>query len=252
MTTNPSSLVDLTKRATVCLEKKKVPATFVTQVGFAVDVSGSMHGLFHNGTMELILGRIQALANRFDDNATLDMWAFDNSGIELEPATPELFGRYVQRHILSRNDIWGGTDFAPVLEQIQDHYFGALKLPKAAAGLVKSITGFFKKNLDVDVPVPSIAGTDSKLPVYLIMLTDGDNSDEMESAKIIRELGDRNIYIQFIGIGRGSSFRFIKKMAELFNHVGFIDFSNPEAVTDDQMFDSLISDEFVGWIKGQG
>lgn len=231
-----NGLVDLTKKVSVILAKRGVRPDVKAQVGFAVDISGSMRHLYQDGTMQNIVNRIQALANRFDDNATLDMWAFHSKGFELEAAVPSMFGSYVNEHIMTHRDLWGGTSFEPVTKLIEQHYFGKSEAAPA---------GFFETLFGKKAEVVSEKSTD---PVYLIFLTDGDNDDEKAMTQMIFELANSNIYIQFVGVGTGSSFRFVKKQRDAFNHVGFVDFSNPTSVTDEQMYEDLLNEKFVKWI----
>jgi len=225
-----TKLVNLTKKVAVVLEKRGMRPNVKAQVGFAVDISGSMRGLYSNGTMQEVVNRIQAIANRFDDNQTLDMWAFHTKGFELDAAIPAMFGSYVNEHILNHSDLWGGTSFAPVTKLIENHYFGSGKTNFLGALLGN------KKEQSTD-------------PVYLIFLTDGDNDDEGTTTRMISELAKKSIYIQFVGVGRGSSFKYIRQVAEDFSHVGFVDFSDPSNTSDEQMYEKLLSDEFVRWMN---
>ena len=235
-----TNLVDLTKKVQVILEKKQIP-NVVAQVGFAADVSGSIQGLYSNGTMQLVVNRLQAVANKFDDNGSLDMWVFDDKVIMLEPAVPDMFGSYVNRFIMSLRNIWGATQFTPVLTSIRDYYFGTGNGGKSVGFFTKLLGGGKSENLP-----PVSQGTD---PVYLVFLTDGENSDLQATIDIIEELASKAIYIQFIGVGQ-CSFHFIRALADKYGHVGFTDFSHPERVTDDEMFNELLNDEFVAWAKG--
>lgn len=228
-----AGLVDLTKKVAVVLEKRALRPEVKAQVGFAVDVSGSMKDMYRDGTMQEVVNRVQAIATRFDDNQTLDMWNFHNVGFSLPAATPEMFGTYVKQHILSQSNLWGGTSFAPVTALIAEHYFAP---KKSAVSILGSL--FSRKKAEA-----------SDLPVYLIFLTDGDNDDELKTTALLQDLQEKNIYVQFVGVGRGSSFRYVRRMAEAFDHVGFVDFSDPAGTTDEQMYDELLSKEFVDWMN---
>jgi hypothetical protein len=228
---NKARLVDLTKKVAVVLEKKQFPAVKV-QVGFAIDVSGSAEGFFRTNVAQEIINRIQALALRFDDNGILDMWAFDDKVIELPEATESMFGSYVEEHILTRHNLWNGTKYASTLLAIQDHYFSAISATK------KLFSSIFKKQEEKT--------TD---PVYLVFVTDGDNQDVTETTKVISALANEKIYIQFVAIGQGSQFKYIKGLAQQFGHVGFVDFSNPSAITDETMLDALLNAEFLEKVK---
>ena len=122
------------------------------------------------------------------------------------------------------------------MKLVGEHYF-PLKTKSA---------GFFGKlfGKGVGVAEPEQAGTG---PVYLVVMTDGDNSDEGVAEDLVSDMAGNDIYIQFVGIGTGSKFKFIRRLADEYGHVGFVDFSNPSAVTDEQMFDELLNEEFLNW-----
>lgn len=230
------ALIDLSKKVGIILEKKKI-ANIVAQVGFAIDVSGSMQELYRNGTMQELVNRIQGIADRFDDNHSLDVWIFDHRATELKPATLEMFGRYVQDEILSRSNIWGSTRFADVLGLVRDHYFGANVVEKAK-GFISSL--FSKKEV--------VQPTKSADPVFLIFLTDGVNDDEINTIEMIESMKAENIYIQFIGVG-SSRFDFISTLGGRYPNVGMMNIKDLHSMTDEQLYDALLNDEFVEWVK---
>ena len=134
----------------------------------------------------------------------------------------------------------GSTCYAPVLRDINDHYF----VTSSKVEEVKP-TGFFGKlfgKSEKNVIVTEKLNVD---PVYLIFQTDGDNdySDKGPAIEIIRELSKKPIYIQFVGIGNGTDFHFIKKLAEEYDQVGFIHIPNLQKTTDEEIYDLLISEE---------
>ncbi|MFL6555983.1 MAG: VWA domain-containing protein, partial [Bacillus sp. (in: firmicutes)] len=72
-----SSISLLKKTAGIVLEKKKL-ANVVARVGLVLDISGSMRGLYKNGTVQKVVERILAVASQFDDDGSLDIWVYDN------------------------------------------------------------------------------------------------------------------------------------------------------------------------------
>jgi hypothetical protein len=134
---------------------------------------------------------------------------------------------YIQKFLSDVRSIYGGgTSYASALKLIRDDI-------KPSSGFL----GFGKKKA---------AG-----PTYLKFITDGDTGDEAETEKLLKELGDNNVYIQLIGIGRGSSFSFLRRMADKYDFVGFVTFPNLEQTTDEQMYEALLGDEFCEWIKSR-
>ena len=222
-----SSLIDLSKKVSIVLEKRNA-INIKAQVGFVFDGSISMRK-WYKGIMQEITNRVQAIAVKFDDNQTLDAWMFTTEAFELKPATPGMFGKYVDEYVLPNKGMWGGTNFSPVLRMVRDHYFGG----NIASGFLKSIVGSVGKD-----------------PVYLIFETDGDNGDEEATEEILESLASKRIYIQFVGVGTDTTFEFIQRMAEKYPHVGFVDLSNPTSVSDEQMYEKLLCEEFITWMKG--
>jgi hypothetical protein len=90
-----------------------------------------------------------------------------------------------------------------------------------------------------------------KFPVFMLFITDGDNYDKTETQKILRELSNYDIYIQFVGIGN-DSFNFLKSLDNLyerkFDNAGFIQFSDLKRFNDNDIYDELLK-EFIDIYK---
>lgn len=230
-------LVNLSKKVQVVLDKRKV-ASIKAQVGFSIDLSGSMEPLFTSGAMQQIISRVMGIAVTFDDDGSLDMWGFSNGTIPLPIATEESFSSYVSDNIISSHarNIWGSTSFAPTLEDILFRYFG---------GPVTKVKGFLSKLMSLGSPEIT-----SKDPVYLIMLTDGDADDVVKTRDVLLELMGNRIFIQFICVGTASTFGFPHAMERQFDNIGCVDFADITKLTDEDMYDQLISDKVVSWYKG--
>ena len=79
-----SNKISLKKRQetlTVSLRKKKINDV-VLRVGSALDISGSMCELYRDGTVSDFVGKLLPFGMKFDDNAQIDMWAFNSSSFE--------------------------------------------------------------------------------------------------------------------------------------------------------------------------
>ena len=218
------SLEKRTQTLGLSLAKKSI-AKIVACVGSAMDISGSMNSLYRNGTMAEYTSRLAPLGLKFDDNGEIDAWAFNTSSHPLDSIKANNIDAFSQK---IANMVGGGTSFAPTLVNIYNYYFVGVK------------GGLFKKSVE------PAAGNK---PVYLIFQTDGDTDDESETESVLAKLEQQGIYIQFVGVGNATSFRFIKRMGDKFNNVGFFHIPNMETITDEQLYDALINDEFKQFMQ---
>ena len=92
------------------------------RVVFVLDHSGSMRTMYRNGTVQEVLERIFPIAMHFDDNAEMEFYWFDNKYKELDPVNYGNLDGYVQNVILSRDDHFGQTCYAPVMNEIIRRY----------------------------------------------------------------------------------------------------------------------------------
>lgn len=213
-----SSKVSLIKereeKVTISL-KKKTDEEIIAKVNLIIDVSGSMTGLFYNGTVQNIVERIYPIASKFDDNKELDMWLFSNNYKSLKAVTIDNFEGYVKKEIINKDLIGGGTSYSPVMQAVCDQN---------------------KKTL---------------YPVYNIFITDGDNSDHYETERLIIEASRKPLFWQFIGIGY-ESFEFLKRLDGLSGRVvdnaNFFQLNDIDKVSDEELYDRLLN-EFPSWLK---
>lgn len=221
------SLEKKVEMVNVVLAKRKVPAAFKLQVKTAIDISGSMTGMFDSGAVQKLVDRLLAVAVRFDDNQSIESYAFGSGAVQLSDIKPEMFGSYVDSVFLPEatqsGHLWSGTSYDRALRLIMKDGAGA-----------GGFFGFGKKK--------------KPEPTYLLFVTDGDTANEAESEKLLADFEQQNTYVQLIGIGHGSEFRFLNRMADKYDHVGFVTFPNLDRVTDEQMYDQLLSDELATWI----
>lgn len=229
--------VSLTKRAEnvgVILAKRNITKIPPVRVGLALDVSGSSQWMYERGIMQETIDRLLAVAVKFDDNGELDMWSFDNSADELATANAQSYGNYVRKAIMENRSIskWGGTSYAPVLQKMIGHYFGEQK----SGGFLGGLFG---------------GGTQAKTsqePAMGLLITDGQNMDRSDAARVLRDAQKHNIYWQMVGVGNPREFQFLRDMADELPNVGYVNLSSLE-MTDDQLYNELIGAEFCEWIK---
>lgn len=229
------SNIDLAKRTEkvgIILAKRNVPNAPTVRVGASLDVSGSTQGLYSRGVMQETVERLAAIALKFDDNGELDMWSFDNSVTVLETATAENLNGYVNAEIMNKRiSKWGGTSYAPPLKSALDKYFPE----KSAAG---GFMGMFKKTAPVN----------DSTPAMLLFVTDGECDDKATARKILEAAANKNVYFQMVGVGPSRYFDFLQKAADDLPNVGFVNMENLD-MTDDDLYEQLISQEMCDWIK---
>ncbi len=215
------------------LEKRNIPTSVVMQVKSCIDISGSISNLFSNGTIQELVDRLLAVAVRFDDNQSLESYAFGSGAVRLSDIKPSMFGSYVNSIFLKEADrsgyLWTGTMYSKALKLIRKD-----SAPAASGGF---LGGMFGKK----APKP--------MPTYLMFITDGEtNGDENDTESLLKEMASELIYVQFIGVGR-SNFSFLSRMGDRYDHVGFVTFPDMASTTDEAMYDTLLSGELATWIR---
>lgn len=239
------SLEKRVEKVGIQLAKHNIVTVPPVRVGLALDVSGSAKGLYMSGVMQETVNRLQAIALKFDDNGELDMWTFSSGNQpfdRVETATAKDYNDYVKREILENRSIklWGGTDYAPVLEDMINFWFpGTTKPVNEKKGL---FGGLFSKK-EAAAPAPA-----TDLPAMGILVTDGENYDRDATARVLKAAVSTNVYWQMVGVGPASSFGFIEEQADLLPNVGFVNLSSLD-ISDEDLYGQLIADEFCGWVK---
>ena len=205
-------IVSLKKEKGVDLSKHQARVVVV------IDRSGSMSGLYDNGSVQTTLTRLLPLGLRFDDNGEVEVYAFSDGCTRLKAMNKNNFDDYVVREM--RKLPYGGTNYAPVLKQILKDYDG------------------------------------SQLPTFVIFITDGSNWDTGETDKIIRKSSKKKhkLFVQFVGIGN-DSFSYLRKLDNLdgreVDNTAFIAVQDLNKLTDDELYAKLL-EQYVPWLKELG
>jgi hypothetical protein len=201
----------------IVLKKKNVFSPLMSRVGLVMDISGSMRSLYKNGIVQDVIEKIYPLATKFDDDGLLDMWVFATTHDSLPAVSQENFDTYVQKEILDAKPScsWGQTKYAPVMYEVNDFY------------------------------------KDSKVPAFVIFITDGANSDKRMTEDILRKSSGNPIFWQYVGIGK-EKFKFLEKLDELsgryIDNANFFQLNDIATVSDDELYDRLLN-EFPEWIN---
>lgn len=212
------STIDLRKKIVqITLEKKKL-TNFTARVGLVLDISGSMQTLYKNGTVQEVVERILAVACKFDDNATLDVWIYDNEFSRLPSATEDDFEHYVQKHIMNNKTI---------------HKFGRNNEPPVMQDVIRKYT----------------VEEDSSIPVFMVFINDGGVVKPIK--KVITESAVQPIFWQFVGIG-DSDFDVLKQLdtmeGRIVDNANFIHIEDIASISDETLYNLLLN-EFPLWLK---
>lgn len=226
-------MVDLSKKFQVDLCNQSA------RVIVALDYSGSMRRLYENGTIQNTLNRLAPLGLSFDDNGALEVYLFQNSYRRLPEMTLANYANYKRDIIDTSNYSMGGTCYAPVVEAIlQD----TGKLDSAKKGGLTSIFSSSKK---------SVTAKKTGERVFVIFITDGENSDAAAMDDIIRTSSKSDIFIQFIGIGN-ERFSYLRKLDDLsgrdIDNTGFTQLTDLGSIGDEELYTNVLQ-EFAGWLK---
>lgn len=215
---NVLSSIDLRKKIVqITLEKKNLTGV-TARVGIVLDITGSMRNLYANGTVQEVVERILAVACKFDDNHSLDVWVYDTEFSRLPPVTEQELGSYVFTHIMNNNTIhkFGRNNEPPVMEDI--------------------INKYTEEEPD-------------STPVFIIFINDG--GVVKPTKKVITAASVQPIFWQFVGIGN-SDFEVLMQLdtmkGRLVDNANFIHLDRIEQVTDEELYDQLLN-EFPLWLK---
>lgn len=192
------------------------------RVAVIMDYSGSMRPLYKNGNIQRTLNRLIPLALRFDDNGELDVWLFHSGFKRLDSMALDNYEDYVEEVMMGSGERFGSTSYGPVLTDAYNKYVN-------------------------EVP--------SKVPTFIIFITDGSNNDRKVTNDIIKKTSHQNIFVQFVGIGDMDDFIYLKRLDDLkgrpVDNTGFIEIEDFDNVSDDKLYTELLS-QYIDWLKVKG
>ena len=220
-------VVDLSQKSGVDLGSTRAKVVVV------LDYSGSMSGLYRNGTVQDTINRLVPLGLTFDDNGSIDLYLFQSTFLKLDDLDLGNYEHYVKNVIDRSSYPMGGTKYAPVLSAIIDGYKVRSK------GLFGSTT-----------VIPPIV--DEGDPTFILFITDGDNADKEASNDVIRRSSEKNVFIQFIGIGK-TSFKYLEELDDMpgrrRDNTGFSKMADLSAANDEELYTNVL-EQFSKWLQG--
>lgn len=234
--------IDLNKRAekvNIVLNKHNLTKAPKMRVGFVTDVSGSAKWMYDQGIIQSTLDRLLAVALKFDDNGEMDVWSFHNNFNRLESASAADEQTYVRNQILPKASLWGGTSYAPVMNDVVTFYFKDEVVEKKSGGFL----GFGGKTEKT-----TVSKTDKTTPALCLFITDGVNDDQSKTLQVLREAVNYPVYWMMVGVGDARHFKFLEQAADDLPNVGFVNLESLD-ITDEKLYEEIINPELVEFIR---
>ncbi|MFI0742798.1 VWA domain-containing protein [Streptomyces sp. NPDC021100] len=211
------SLVDLTKKAAVSLEKNGL-STARAAVYLVLDRSASMRPYYKDGSVQRLAEQALGLSANLDDDGTVPVIFFSGSIDGTAEVTVDDFeGRIAQAH--ARLGRMGSTNYTAAISTVIEHH--------QHSGYVG--------------------------PAFVIFQSDGNPDNRSATAQALREASKLPLFWAFVGFGERISF--LERLDDLDGRVvdnaGFFHAADPRHITDSELYDGLTRD-FGPWLTAAG
>jgi len=208
-------LVSLVKPLVFELKKKNLETT-VARVGLVLDISGSMVPRFKNGTVQSIVNKTLPLAVQFDDDGELDFWFYGTTARKMDSVNLKNYTTAVPedwKHLML--DLGGRNNEPIVMRMVVDEY------------------------------------KDTKIPAYVLFITDGGVNQKREIQNIMTEASHLPIFWQFVGVG-GKNYGILEKLDTMtgryVDNAGFFALDDFKKVSNEELYARLL-EEFPSWLE---
>lgn len=215
--------------------KKTLPPC---DVALAIDVSGSMSRMYSDGTITETVQQLLAFANVVDPDKKLDVIGFSTQTKQFDDLPVTEFDS-VQKHIkaiTSWSGAFGGTNYSQ-----------ALTLACASPQQSPSPSTGFMSRLFGAKPTPQPIVEQKNKIVFFI--TDGECFDEQQSRDVLMSVKNTHthVYFQFVWLGSDTPHPFLQSIASDLPNAGVIAFRAIGQLSDDQIYDKILTEELVGY-----
>lgn len=208
-------LVSLAKPLKVELEKRNLQDT-IARVALVLDISGSMTGRYSDGTVQEIVNKTLPLAVQFDDDGELDFWYYGSRPKRMPSVNMKNYKSAIPR---DWNDLMRslgyGNDEPKVMREVIDEY------------------------------------RRSKLPAYVIFVTDGGVGSESQIKSLLIEASREPIFWQFVGVG-GYGYGVLQRLDTMsgryVDNANFFALDDFRSVSNSELYSRLLN-EFPQWLK---
>jgi hypothetical protein len=160
------------------------------------------------------------LAIHFDDDGSIDCWAFAAKPQKLSAITLANYSNFIQtdNHGWRSWDVGSRSNDEPkVMEQVISYYLDS----------------------------------GDRSPVYILFISDGGVNENGKITRLMSDAAKLPLYWQFIGLG-GRDYGILEKLNDMTGRVvdncGFFALDDLHQVSEEQLYDQLM-EEFPDWIK---
>jgi stress response protein SCP2 len=208
-------LVSLAKPLRVALEKNRLADT-VAKVGLVLDISGSMSSSYECGKVQKVIDKTVPLAVQFDDDGELDLWYYGSRCKRMDAVKLDNYKKAVPKGWSSLMAKLGyGNNEPAVMMEVIDEY------------------------------------SRSRIPAYVIFITDGGIDMESEIKKLLINASRKPIFWQFVGFG-GQGYGVLERLdtmgGRFVDNANFFALDDFETVSNEALYDRLLG-EFPHWLK---
>lgn len=220
-------LVNLAKDATVSLAKHSLE-NHKANVIMILDVSGSTSRLYADGVIQSVANQAFMMSLAFDDDGEVPLCLFESGSHDAGVMTIENYQGYIDAEV--RKVRMGGTSYADAISWGIDQ--AGFRPKKRRFGKSKS--------------------GNTSVPTYALFVTDGEPTDSRAAIQQqLSEASNYPIFWQFVGVG-GVRFPFLESLDTMqgrrVDNAGFFAVSDPRTLTNEQMYNNLLS-EYPSWLN---
>lgn len=217
--TGNASIIDLTKKSFIELEKKKLIG-LNARVALVLDASGSMDGQYKRGDVQKVVNRLMPLAINFDNDGSFECWAFAEKTTQLDDVILSNVNDFInttkqgwrQWHVGARYN-----EEIPAIEAVIKYY------------------SQFKDNL----------------PVYVLFISDGGVGSIRKMQSLLTNAAKLPIFWQFVGIG-GRNYGALEKLDDMpgriVDNCNFFAIDKITSIDDEKLYELLL-EEFPDWLN---
>ena len=231
--------IDLKKKADINLLKSKVEIILTkkgindleARVALVLDISGSMMNQYNSGAVQAFLERIVPVASKLDDNNELDVWFFGSKFKRTKSVTENTVDGYIEKECGKKTRTLIFFEASSLMKE--------LGMSNNEALVINDVQKKYAKE------------EPSKLPTFVIFLSDGGVHDDEKIQQALLNASVYPIFWQFVGLG-GRDYGILKELDNMpgryVDNANFFHIDDLSKITDDQLYQRLIN-EFPLWVK---
>ena len=208
-------LVSLAKPLELELEKHHLQDC-VARVALVLDISGSMSSRYSDGTVQEIVNKTLPLAVQFDDDGELDFWYYGSRPKRMPSVNLK---NYTSAVPAQWRDLMSGLGYGNNEPKVMNEVLAEYR--------------------------------HSRLPAYVLFVTDGGVGSESAIKQILIEASREPIFWQFVGVG-GSGYGVLERLDNMtgryVDNANFFALDDFKKVSNEELYSRLLN-EFPGWLN---